>query len=132
MWEYFVKCVLVIKAILICFCWWINLIFVVLCFWRIGFGRRGGEVYFTWIFFYCARDQFPDEELSMVTSWLPTEWLVLIEVKTLLRRAGYSLVRSLDLVMGKFVFLCLDLDCGIIIIAIKFRSLQAVCNKTAH
>lgn len=85
------------------------------------FGEFGSEeekkrFLLLWFFFYCARDQFPDEELSMVTSWLPTEWLVLTEVETLLWRAGCSLVRSLDLAMSKFVFLCLDVDCGIILL----------------
>jgi len=85
--------------------------------------RRG---FFYLVFFYCARDQFLDGVLSMVTSWLPTEWLVLTRVETLLRRAGCSLVRSLDLVLAKFVFLCLYciVDCGIIIIAMKSRGVR--------
>jgi len=97
---------------------------VLLCFIFSKFCTEEAEERFFLLgfFFNWAKDQFIYEELSMITSWLSTEWLVLTEVETLLRWAGCSLVRSLDLVTAKFVFLFLDVDCGIII-AIKSRSL---------
>lgn len=61
---------------------------------------------------------------------------MLTEVETLFRRAGCSLVMSLGLVLDKFVFLLLDVDCGIIIIAIKSRLLppqrRAIREHTSY
>lgn len=58
----------------------------------------------------------------------------MISVETLFRRACCSFVMSLDLVLTKFVFLFLDVDCGIIYYCDKVEVTAAavVYDKTAH